>query len=122
MNVSTEHPRVYRIDIAAQRTVVAVLAAATAGCAFLQLHSPVRTFVTLAFLVVCPGLGLANMTQISDRAAVLVTAVAMSIAIDTLLSEAMAYAKMWSPDAALAVLILIALFVWPRTRTRGANA
>ena len=88
MSASTHLPRVTRRELTAQRAVVAALATATAAFALLEVHSSVRTLVTLAFLLVCPGLGLANFTRISDRGAVLVTAVAMSIAIDTLLAEA----------------------------------
>ena len=118
MSVATLPPRSSRNELTVQRAVVAALATATAGFALLEVHSFVRTLVTFAFLLVCPGLGLANMTRISDRGAILVTAVAMSIAINTLVAEAMAYANAWSPDAALGLLILIALFAWPRTRKR----
>jgi hypothetical protein len=119
VSVSAEHRRASPRELSAQRIAVAALAGGTAVLALLDLHSPVRTLVTFVFLLVCPGLGLAHMIRMADRSSVLVVAVAISIAIDTLLAEAMAYANAWSPDAALAVLILIALFAWPPTGVRG---
>jgi hypothetical protein len=121
VSVSAEHRRVSPTEVAAERIAVAALAGGTALLALLDLHSPVRTLVTFAFLLVGPGLGLAHVIRISDRSSVLVVAVAISIAIDTLLAEGMAYANAWSPDAALAVLILIALLAWPPTGDRGGR-
>jgi hypothetical protein len=71
--------------------------------------APVRPAVTAWFMLVCPGMAL--MRLLPDRGTLnrLVLAVAASLAVETVVATTMLEAKLWSPSAALAVLLCVTL-------------
>ena len=67
----------------------------------------VRTLAAFAFLLVCPGLPWVwVLGDVEERVAVVV-AIALSVAIDVLLSEAMIYLRVWSPVWGFVILAAI---------------
>jgi hypothetical protein len=73
------------------------------GVRLLELPGPLRPWVTGAFLLLCPGaalVGPVGWSRLTWWTAVLSSSIAISI----LVSTAMLYAGVWSPDAVLAVL------------------
>lgn len=66
-----------------------------------------RAIITAWFLLVCPGMAFVKLLHIEKWAIELVVALAVSIAISTLVSEVMALANIWMPRIALVVLMCI---------------
>ncbi len=64
-----------------------------------------RTLIVLGFLLVCPGLALLRLAGPFDALATATLAVALSIALDMLLALGLAYSGLWSPAAALVILV-----------------
>ena len=65
--------------------------------------------VVLAFLLVGPGMALVHPLRLRDRLAELCLAVALSVALDTVLASAFLYAGDWWPEGTLAALIAVAV-------------
>ena len=107
------------------RTLVIVVAAVTVVTTLAGVHSPVRVAAACAFLLVGPGLAFARLLPPSDWIVGATSAVALSLAIDTLVAEAMLLTHTWSPNAGLLVLVAITGvgFRLPRAagRTRPAT-
>ena len=70
-----------------------------------DLSSPIRPVLVLWFLLVCPGLAFVRLLRIKDLGNELTLAIALSLAIDSILAMVMIYAKLWSPKGGLSVLI-----------------
>ncbi len=66
--------------------------------------TPVRPIVTLWFLLICPGMAFVRLLRLEDRLAEVTLAIAVSIALDTVVAAGMVYAKVWSPVLGLLVL------------------
>jgi len=66
--------------------------------------------VVLAFLLVGPGMALVHLLRLRDPLAEMCLAVALSIALDTLVASAFLYAGAWSPSTILVALIAVAVF------------
>ena len=75
----------------------------------LETGGRVRTVVALFFVLVCPGLAIARLLQLSSALAELTLAVGLSIALAGLTSGAFLYANAWSPGGTLAVLAAVTL-------------
>lgn len=89
--------------------VVILVSAIAAGLlAFGESATPVRPFVALWFLLICPGMAFVRLLRLRDGLAELTLAVALSFAIDGLVSEVLVYAGQWSFKTGLAILIGIA--------------
>ena len=94
----------------------AIIVALSAGCIAGVASgwvSPVRVVLALGFLLLCPGLALAELLDIRDLAQRLAIAIGASLAIDTLLSLLLVYAGAFSIPvivSILAALTLAALF------------
>ncbi len=71
---------------------------------------PVRPLLVFWFLLVCPGMAFIQLMHIEERLIELVLAIALSIALDTVVAEIMALNKIWSFRAGLFVLICLSLF------------
>jgi hypothetical protein len=85
--------------------VVLVAGAVTAPAVSLLLrHSPIRSVLVLAFLLVCPGMAVVRRLRLASGAMELLLAVVMSLAIETALALLMLYAHLWSPPVLLGVL------------------
>ena len=74
-------------------------------------HEPshLRTLAMVCFLAIAPGLGCVGVLRLSDRwlRAALVPAVSLSI--DAIVGGALSYIGLWSPSAA--ILVIVALTV-----------
>ena len=89
------------------RNLRIVLGALTlvAGTLYLvDLGGPVRYLVVVPFVLVCPGLAWARLLRIGDAADTLGVGIALSIALVTLVAQAMALASWWSPGVGYLVL------------------
>ena len=75
----------------------------------LGVPSAVRLPVTVAFVLVVPGLGWSRRLGLRDGGDTAVLAVALSICAAVLISETMALLHLWSPEAAFLVLEALAL-------------
>lgn len=72
---------------------------------FSTLASNIRPALAFWFLFVCPGMAFVRLLRIEDHIIELTIAVALSLAIEALLSMIMIYTETWSPDLGLLVLI-----------------
>jgi hypothetical protein len=64
-----------------------------------------RAPIVLAFVLVCPGLALVRVLGIRALTAQLSLGVALSLALDVLVPAGLLYAGVWSPSAALLILV-----------------
>lgn len=99
--------------LARAATILALTAGCIAGVAS-GWESPVRVVLALGFLLLCPGLALAELLEIRDLAQRLAIAIAASLALDTLLSLLLVFAGAFSIPvivSILAAVTLSALFV-----------
>jgi uncharacterized membrane protein len=76
---------------------------------FGDVTSPIRPVLALWFLLICPGMALARLLRIQDNGNELTLAIALSLAIDAMLAIGMAYAKLWSIQWGLSILIGISV-------------
>jgi len=88
--------------------IVLALAGAAGSAVILGLGNPIRSLFVLPFLLGGPGLALVPLMRL-DLLPGLTLAVGLSLALDALVSTTMIYANVWSPEATLAVLILVSL-------------
>jgi hypothetical protein len=87
-----------------------VLSCAAAVCAVaVGLAPTARGVLVFWFLLVCPGMALVPLLGVNNRWTELTLGVAASLALDTLVAEAMVLAKLWSPPAGLAILSAVSL-------------
>jgi hypothetical protein len=78
-----------------------------AGMSAAGWETGVRTLIAFAFLLVCPGLPWVWVLGDVDERVAVVVAIALSVAIDVVLSEAMVYLRLWSPIWAFVILTAI---------------
>ena len=76
---------------------------------WLNIESPIRSGLAFWFLLVCPGMALVRLLRLKDRLIEWTLAIALSIALSTLVSETMLLTQQWSFKATLAVLIVVSL-------------
>jgi uncharacterized membrane protein len=67
----------------------------------------VRPVVALPFLVLCPGMAWARLLRVEPELNQILLAVALSLAIDTIVSTALLYAHQPSAEASVGALIAI---------------
>ena len=75
---------------------------------WLGMSNPLRLICVLAFLLVGPGLAFVPLLRIGGWPG-WTMAVGLSLALDTVVSTAMIYAGIWSPEATLMVLVMLSL-------------
>ncbi|MDQ6614882.1 MAG: hypothetical protein M3083_09065 [Actinomycetota bacterium] len=75
----------------------------------IDVQSPARTFLALAFMLVCPGLPFVRLAGVRDPLLVSILTVALSAAVDTLVAEALLYTHDWSPGLGVAIVSTICL-------------
>lgn len=68
-----------------------------------------RSMLAFWFLLICPGMAFVPLLQFNERSTELTLAIALSIALDTIVAETMVLARVWSPGWGLAVLIALCL-------------
>jgi hypothetical protein len=86
----------------------ALLGASAAGAALVSLadvQAPIRTVLTLWFLMVCPGMACVRLLRLRRPLYEWSLAIALSLALDMLVAEAPLYLGWWSPRAGLLVLL-----------------
>lgn len=71
--------------------------------------SPLRPAIIFWFMLFCPGMAFVRLLQIEDRLMELTVAIALSIGIDTVVSETMVLAQRWSSELGLIVLAGLSL-------------
>ena len=104
---------------------VVLCAVAVAVVTFADLQTPLRPAIALAFLLACPGLALVHMMRLSDWPAEIGIAVALSLAVNTLVVGGLLLAGVSSHDTVLAILLAVAvaaLALDRAVRRRGAGA
>lgn len=90
-------------------TVLAV-SALLATLGFAGVLGPViRPAVMFWFFLVCPGMAFMPLLNLPNRLAEVILAVALSLALDTVVAEVMAVNGWWSPSAGVFTLIILTL-------------
>ncbi len=90
-------------------TVIAVSAIGVGLVVFGNVASPIRPVIAFWFLLICPGMAFVRLLRIQDNSNELTLAVALSLAIDSVLAIVMVYARLWSPKWGLGILIGISV-------------
>jgi len=90
--------------------VIIVASALGTGLAtFRDAAAAARPALSLWFLLICPGMAFVRLLRLNDAIAQLTLAVALSLALDTIVAVAMLYAGFWSPKGILGVVIALSL-------------
>ena len=71
--------------------------------------SPVRTVIAFWFLLVCPGMAFILLLDIDSPLVQVTLAIALSMALGTIVSEAMMFVNVWSPRLGLFILANVSL-------------
>jgi len=71
--------------------------------------SPLRAAAAFWFLLVCPGMAFVRLLRLHDTLVEVSLAIALSIAIDIIVSETLVVSNSWSPGWALAIIVLVSL-------------
>ncbi len=79
-----------------------------------NIQSPIRTWLTFAVLLLCPGMAFIPLLNMQYLPAKIATGIALSIAINVTLSEIFVLAKAWHPLTILIIISLITLggIIW----------
>ena len=70
-----------------------------------------RAPLVIVYLFLCPGLVFVRLLNIQDQFVEWTLAIALSIALNVVISEMMVFANWWSPHAALFVLVYLTMAV-----------
>ena len=89
--------------------IIIVSALAAGALTFLDAVPPVRAVVGFWFLLVCPGMAFIRLLHIKEGFVELILAIALSITINTIVSQASLLANKWSPRGVLLVVITISM-------------
>lgn len=84
--------------------IIIVSAAGAILAKLVGVGSPVQPAIAFWFLLFCPGMAFVRLLAIRDRLAELTLAVALSVTLDTLVSETMVLARVWSSIWALVII------------------
>ena len=93
------------------RLAVLVLLVLAAVAVASDLQSPARSAVTLAFLLLGPGLALADVLRVDDALQRLSLAIGASLAIDTLVAVGLLYVERYSYELAFGIVAAITALV-----------
>ena len=74
-----------------------------------SMSASVRLWVTLWFLLVCPGMAFVRLLRLSSASSEWTLAIALSLTLSTLVAELMLYTERWSPESTLAILMSLSL-------------
>ncbi len=90
--------------------VLIILSALGAGLmTFGDTVSTMRRALVLWFLFICPGMAFVRLLRLNDGIAQLTLAIALSLALDTIVAGSMLYAGVWSPKGILSIVIALSL-------------
>jgi nucleoside recognition membrane protein YjiH len=104
---------------------IIILSAAAAMLVMVSsVGSPLQPAVIFWFLLVCPGMAVTRLLRLKDGIVEITVAIALSIALDALVAEAMVLTAKWSPNWGLTVLagLSVAGAVLQITTIRGNTA
>jgi hypothetical protein len=87
--------------VAAGIAVIVIVVAAIA--------SPLRPILVFGFLLICPGMAFVRLLRLKDRFAEFMLAVALSLAMDTLLSEMLVLTGHWSLTGGVIAIVAVAI-------------
>lgn len=71
--------------------------------------SPLRVTLTFWFLFLCPGMAFIRLFRFESRITELTLAIALSLALNTLISETMILARIWSAWVCLLIVMSITM-------------
>jgi hypothetical protein len=74
-----------------------------------DLASPLRPLLVFGYLLVCPGMAYIRLLHLQDRFAEFVLAVALSLAIDTLVSEMLVLMRIWSLAGGVIAIVTVSI-------------
>lgn len=88
---------------------IIVVAVAATLLVFAAPGSTARPYVVLVFALVCPGMAVVRLFRIDEPLLELAVAIALSIGVELLLSTAMLYLGLWSPETLFVALVCVAI-------------
>ena len=74
-----------------------------------NLDSPLRPIAAFGFLFICPGMAFVRLLRLTDRWVELGLAVALSVALDTLIAEILVLLRIWSLSATVIAIVAISI-------------
>jgi hypothetical protein len=89
--------------------IVVASTLAALGLILLDVQGAVRVVATVWFLAVCPGMAWTRVLGVDDPAARWTLAIAASLSVEVLVAAAMAYARVWSVEGAVAAYAAVAI-------------
>ena len=90
--------------------IVIVVSAAVAGVAMIVDNgSALRSVLAVWFILFCPGIAFVRLLRLKDVLTELTLAIALSIALSTIVAEVMLYLHIWSPAWGFLELIILAV-------------
>jgi hypothetical protein len=102
--------------------ILIVAAIATALLIYVVPGLPIRPYVVLAFLIICPGMAVIRLLRLRDVAVEWTLAIALSIVLSAIVPTVQLYAHLWSPDVSMRIILgitvvgALAQFINPRSR------
>lgn len=74
-----------------------------------NLESPIRLLIVFGFVLICPGMAFVRMFHIREGLNQATLAIALSLAIDTIVAEIMVMTQWWSPTTGLIVIVAMSI-------------
>ena len=102
--------------------VIGISAVVAAIVVYADVDGPLRPAVVLWFLLVCPGMALVRLLRLRDPLTELAIAVALSMALETVLAGALLYLGSANFQVSFAVLLAVTLAAVAADVTRGSAA
>jgi uncharacterized membrane protein len=84
--------------------VIAISSVSVVLLTVFNVDSPIRPAIAIWFMGFCPGMALVGVLKLKGALTNITFAIALSLALDMLVSEAIVYAKMWSPETGIILL------------------
>lgn len=72
-----------------------------------NVDSPIRVAIAIWFMGICPGMAFIGLLKLKGILVNITFAIALSLALDMLVSEAIVYFKMWSPETGIISLAIL---------------
>ncbi|HEX9130663.1 MAG TPA: hypothetical protein VF844_00075 [Ktedonobacteraceae bacterium] len=91
------------------QAIIILSAVAAALFTFMFPPTPLRPVVVMWFLFICPGMMLVRFLRLNELVVEWVLALALSLALDAIVSGIVLYAGKWSPVAILGIIIGLSL-------------
>lgn len=91
------------------QAIIILSAIGAALFTFMFPQTPLRPIVVMWFLFICPGMMLVRFLRLNELVVEWVLALALSLALDAIVSGIVLYAEKWSPVAILGIIIGLSL-------------